>query len=232
MSESKSPLVSVICPTRSRPAKFKRMIQSFLDNTHNPSNLQIVARIDEDDKDTLDMLKNGLGCLRGASMKVLIGPKYECDYDARISKLYWEACNAADGKWLFIMNDDGGLLPSDSVVFKDCEIQPWDLILEHAIVDEHRMIAPHMNRWNGNWYASQWHSWHFFMMPNKFWEEFKLTQFMSPLDTWLLNWLCGAGLFGDGVGLGWKIMPVRGLYTFHEQTTDQLFIDNNRTSYV
>jgi hypothetical protein len=215
-------LISVLIPTRSRPEKLRRCIESIVSTAANPDRIELVVRMDDDD-DQSETWSDGVD-RRGAEALLIVGPRIG---HARHGEMYWELAQAARGRWLWIMNDDGGIIPG----IKNKEgksSEGWDEILEKAPT-HHLIVSPDGNftkdvfnnmavftTWHegfrqpdckekiGDLEWGHYHACHFPIVPNKWWEEYGITEFGQPLDTWMLNLLVGAGYMGDRKGLEWK----------------------------
>ena len=239
-------LISVLIPTRSRPDKLRRCIDSILSTAAKPERIELVVRMDDDD-DQSDTWSDGVDG-RNSEAHLIIGPRLGY---ARHAEMYWQMATRARGRWLWIMNDDGGIIPGiKNQQGKSSE--GWDDVLEKSPVG-HLIVSPDGNFtkdvFNGmpvftTWYAGfiqpdckdkigdlawgHYHACHFPIVPNKWWEEYGIKKFGQPLDTWMLNLLAGAGYNGDRKGLGWQIATIPGLSTFHAQEQDALFTEQRK----
>lgn len=103
-------MISILCPTRARPELYKRSIVSLLDNADNPANVQILARLDEDDD---------YHAYEGLPGMLLVDLPYGYEGQHRYNN---QLAEHATGDWLMIWNDDAL-----------CKTQSWDSIIEsHA----------------------------------------------------------------------------------------------------
>ncbi len=50
--------VSILLPTRKRVPLLKKCVESLLDNASDPSKIQLLYGVDDDDQDTIDFLKD------------------------------------------------------------------------------------------------------------------------------------------------------------------------------
>jgi len=82
-----------------------------------------------------------------------------------------------------------------------------------------------------------WHTGHFLIFPNRWWEQFGLFIHGPPAtwpllnDTFTLNFLTGRGFQGRYPAQGWKIYPIPGLVTAHAQETDEVFKSRGRENF-
>ena len=238
-------LISVLIPTRARPDKLSRCIQSIVSTAANPERIEFVIWSDDDDKGTHEAIREWPV---GIEFSVLYKPRIG---HARHAEMYWQLAQAARGRWLWIMNDDGGVIPGiKNQQGKSSE--GWDIILEQSPVG-HLIVSPDGNFTKDvfnsmavftTWYEGftqpdckdkigdlvwgHYHACHFPIVPNKWWDEYGITEFGQPLDTWMLNLLAGAGFKGDRKGLGWQIATIPGLSTFHAQEQDALFTEQRK----
>ena len=49
--------VSILLPTRKRVPLLKKCVESLLDNASDPTKIQLLYGVDDDDQDTIDYLK-------------------------------------------------------------------------------------------------------------------------------------------------------------------------------
>jgi len=100
-------LVSVLLPTRGRPELMLKSVSSIIKNAHHPEQVQILLKIDNDDKDTYMDCYPELEKLT-SHYKVLYSPRglgYG-DLHTHINDL----CAIAEGEYLFLWNDDAKLV--------------------------------------------------------------------------------------------------------------------------
>ena len=105
-----TPLVSVLIPSRARPAHLIGAIDSLLKTAADPGNIECVVRLDDDDRryaNLFDHLKSGSGLPIEAGLKnvkVLFGPRGRGYADLHL--MYNQCAAEARGTWLFQFNDD------------------------------------------------------------------------------------------------------------------------------
>jgi hypothetical protein len=86
--------ISILCPTRERPAQMARFIKSIEENTFNKDALELIVYIDEDD--TSKYLFNGLGF----KLKKIVGKRLSMgEYNTR-------CLENATGSIIILLNDD------------------------------------------------------------------------------------------------------------------------------
>lgn len=95
------PLVSVIIPTRNRIGRLHHAMTSVIGTANDKSRVQFVLKIDDDDLTDYRRYDDP------ASIKVVRSPRGKAYAD--MGRFVTEACNAADGQWCFLMDDDAWL---------------------------------------------------------------------------------------------------------------------------
>lgn len=112
------PLVSVLLPTRGRPAWLVECISSLW-STSLGKQIDFLLRIDDDDTETIT-LANHLA--EQVPVKTIIGPHGNGYHDCHL----WvnELSAIATGDWLLLWNDDARMTT-----------QNWDAILAHSTID-------------------------------------------------------------------------------------------------
>jgi hypothetical protein len=100
--------ISILCPTRERPAQMARFIKSIEENTFNKDTLELIVYIDEDD--TSKYLFSGLGF----KLKKIVGKRLSMgEYNTR-------CLEKAIGNIIVLLNDD-------VIVKTDC----WDRLVRN-----------------------------------------------------------------------------------------------------
>lgn len=94
-----TPICSILIPTRGRVASLQACIDSFLLTADNPSNVEIIVRVHDDDQDTIAWIKT-----RPPAVRVIIGDTG----DSYGSMAEYEGALAAvsRGDWLWPSSDD------------------------------------------------------------------------------------------------------------------------------
>ena len=113
--------ISVGWITRKRCTQFVYSVCSFVQNANNPQNLELLFSIDEDDKDTLDAIKQMYPFLNisGVEVLTLVNERYGYDH---MDKYHRNAGKNFTGDCL--------ICPSDDVF---CITNGWDDILKEAV---------------------------------------------------------------------------------------------------
>ena len=109
-------LVSVLLPTRGRPDLMLKSVKSLIEKAHHPDCIEILLKIDNDDKDTYDEAYTQLQELT-PHFKILHSPRglgYR-DLHTHVNNL----CGISDGEYLLLWNDDAVM-----------ETENWDNYLE------------------------------------------------------------------------------------------------------
>lgn len=88
-------MFSIIVPTRNRTEQLRLFLNSFIDTTDNPDNLEIILVIDDDDMDTVNFHFDGL-----AIKKVTVKP------GLAMGALNMEGFRASRGEYIMLLNDD------------------------------------------------------------------------------------------------------------------------------
>jgi len=114
--------ISVLFPTRGRPASLERSLRTLLDRSQDISQLEVLLAIDRDDQPTIDhvmtVIKPWFDTI-GCRYKFL---QFERQGYARLHVYINELCKHAQGNWLFFYNDDAVM-----------ETEHWDqILLDHG----------------------------------------------------------------------------------------------------
>jgi hypothetical protein len=114
--------ISVLFPTRGRPASLERSLRTLLDRATDISQLEVLLAVDRDDQPTIDhcltVIKPWFDTI-GCQYKFL---QFERQGYARLHVYINELCKNAQGDWLFFYNDDAAM-----------ETDCWDqILLEHG----------------------------------------------------------------------------------------------------
>jgi len=94
-------LIAVLIPTRGRVNRLERCLNSFNKKTKNKEKIELIVKIDNDDLDTLDFLKNYKSEI---DLKIIVSER-EDGYGS-LHKFYNEMANASNAEYLYIYNDD------------------------------------------------------------------------------------------------------------------------------
>jgi len=92
-------LVSALIPTRARPERLKRTMQSLIDNALNPERIEFCLRVDDDDKATIEYLYH----FTNPRIKRTIKPRVGYNY---MGAMVQDCVDLATGTWVFLIDDD------------------------------------------------------------------------------------------------------------------------------
>lgn len=118
-------MISILVPSRKRPVQFRRMVESAMEKATHPMAVEVVARFDEDDRESI----REAGEL-GEQVHVIEGPRL------RVMTIYWNECfKECVGDIVMQGNDD--------ITF---ETRGWDVMVEEAFREvEDRILLVHGN---------------------------------------------------------------------------------------
>jgi hypothetical protein len=116
-------LFSLIVPTRGRPEAFRRLLDSICDTAQNPASIEVVAVIDEDDRESHAFAHAGLRIER-----VLLPP------GQTMGILNLAGYRVARGRYLMLLNDDVVVRTSgwDTQLQRVFERHPDGIVLAHV----------------------------------------------------------------------------------------------------
>jgi len=140
-------LVSVLIPSRGRINLLNKTIESLLNNASNKEWIELMIRLDFDDIESLDRIKE---IKVRPQDKVIIGHRYRGYKDHYI--FLNELAAVSSGKWLFTWNDDTYMVSKD-----------WDIEIEKfngrfvVLKPQHNMYT--LSGFNGNpIYPREWYN--------------------------------------------------------------------------
>lgn len=116
------PLVSILLPTRGRPAWMAESIYSIHDLARDHTRLEFILKVDDDDLETVEAVgKLKLKC----KSKILVTPRGNGYKDMHL----WvnQMSQMAEGDWLYLWNDDARMATKN-----------WDEILSRTFVIDAR----------------------------------------------------------------------------------------------
>ena len=189
-------ICSVLIPTRTRPKRLRRTIQSIIDTAANIDDIEICVRIDDDDAATLTIRSELLNDDR-VQVQVIVGPRLN-GY-ASLSTFYDELVEIAYGDWLFIMNDDAHIVGTG-----------WDEQLR-ALPTTGVIAQPEIYQLGESRYP-RCEGGAFPVVPNGCWLELGHTALGVNVDTWL-----DTVLRRDA---GWRTEFLAGIEVVHERDDD------------
>lgn len=116
------PLVSCLIPSRGNPKALRRAVESLIGNARNPSQVEVILKIDDGDGDTRREVDNLRFTYPTVDIDVVCTPRGRGYFDIH----NWLNMMAArsHGDWLFILNDDSVM-----------ETQYWDELLCYCTVE-------------------------------------------------------------------------------------------------
>jgi hypothetical protein len=112
-------LVSVLLPTRQRPELMLKSVKSLIDRASDPSQIEVLLKIDTNDQDTYTSRYEELQSIT-PNCKVLISPQKNGYQDLHLAVN--DLCALSTGEFLLLWNDDATM-----------ETQGWDrYVAEHS----------------------------------------------------------------------------------------------------
>lgn len=102
-----SPLVTVMVPSRGRVQLLERSLLSLRSMAKDPSRVQVVARVDADDRATVEFVNTR----KDLVSNVITAPRGRGYADLHL--MYNDMCKLAQGRFLFLWNDDATLVSHD-----------------------------------------------------------------------------------------------------------------------
>lgn len=132
--------ISVLLPTRKRTNILLKSLKTLVDNAHNPSQIELLLGIDEDDPQTKEYLQTEVAeYLKDKNVECKASVFQPLGYE-RLHTYVNTLAQSAQGDWLFFWNDDG-LMTTPG----------WDdVIVSHT--GEFKLLAPRDNH-DGHPYA-------------------------------------------------------------------------------
>lgn len=185
-------LCSCLLPTRARPAKLWRCLQSIFDHA-SERDFEILLRVDEDDQKTLDITND----LRlDFDAKVYVGPRV-CWKSLNIA--FTELASEAQGQWVWILNDD--MMVTQGM---------WDDELR-AVPTTGYIVQPAVSGLGGSLYYNA-PSQAFPIVPRNCWKSAGSPVVPDPADTGLDSLLRRRG---------WQTWFLRGVAFWHDRDDEE-----------
>jgi len=132
--------ISILLPTRGRTEVLKTSIMTLLDNVNDPTCLELLFGLDEDDNDVIEYIKTEIapilqeqGVESRANIFKPLGYENLHNYVNTLAQ-------SATGEWLFFWNDDCLMQTKD-----------WDVVI-NSYTGQFKLLAPKDNH-NGHPYA-------------------------------------------------------------------------------
>lgn len=195
-------LCSVLIPSRGRPDRLRRTLQSIRD-TSSATDVEILVRLDDDDRPSLDSVDQ---LIREHRALVLVGSRRR-GYDS-LGEFYGELAQVARGEWIWIMNDDAHVTGPTADTSGT-----WDADLR-TIPTTGKIVQPECYQLNQSKYWSS-EGGAFPIVPNRCWERLGEVLFGGPSwDTWLDQMLRARN--------GWTTRFLPGISVVHERDGDDV----------
>jgi hypothetical protein len=132
--------ISVILPTRGRTDALKKSLDSLVSLAADPSSIEIMFGIDEDDTQVIDYVKTEIApILQAAGIEARANVFKPLGYENLHTYVNTLAGNCS-GEWLFFWNDDAVMVTKD-----------WDTVV-NSYTGQFKLLAPRDNH-NGHPYA-------------------------------------------------------------------------------
>jgi hypothetical protein len=197
-------LCSVLIPSRARAERLRKTIRSIR-STSDSARVEILVRFDDDDAGSLALIPE----LEGGGIRVIVGPRGQGYQDLHL--FYDELARAANGAWIFIMNDDATVEQRGT---------PWDEQLARLPL-EGFVVHPEVHQLGGSVYLND-AAGPFPIVPNYSWERLGCRFINDPTGN------CAGAWFDQLVwSLGWRWHFLAGV-TFNHQRDDGPAIEAHR----
>lgn len=197
-----TPVCSFILCSRDNPASLLRAVLSIYATAFRKDSAEVLIRIDDDDRRTLEAMRDGLAqTFRDLSpqIHVAVGPR-EQGYMS-LKSFTIECAAKSTGRWMCMWNDDAVIQP-------DKDAWPWDAQL-HMLPLTGVVVQPGIYKLNDSEYPLCEKS-AFPFFPNNSWQQF-------GIDFW--NDYEVAERLG---GIGWKTHFLEGITVWHDRYEDRL----------
>lgn len=168
-------LCSILIPSRGRPEKLMNTIQSFREQAEG-NNFEFWIRFDDDDAPSLTLLPS---LEAQANVHVLVGPRGRGYADIN-GIMYRDLERAANGDWMWIMNDDAVI-----------EGEGWDTILD-CVPQSGFIVQPELHKLGGSTYHKD-HGSGFPCYPRLCWKTLGMPEYPDPCDAILPPFLHSKG---------------------------------------
>ncbi len=107
-------LVSVLLPTRQRPELMLKSVKSLIDRASDPSQIEVLLKIDTNDQDTYTSRYEELQSIT-PNCKVLISPQKNGYQDLHLAVN--DLCALSTGEFLLLWNDDATMETQNPLLF-------------------------------------------------------------------------------------------------------------------
>ncbi len=188
-------LCSIITPTRKRLMRLIKTMDSIYENADKPTEIEAVLKIDEDDAETL----LGFPWQHYPNVKKVVTPRGRGYVD--MGRFVTEACNAATGKWCFLIDDDAWIVG-----------RGWDAQLRQ-VTTPNTVCQCEFYHLGASEYGSGSCGPNGLIFPNGCWKQFGISELSSPADQ------CLKGLLVDQHH--WRVHLLRGVTYRHNRDTEE-----------
>ncbi len=183
-------IVSACIPTRGRVLRLIKTLGSLRQSCDDPDTLEILLRVDDDDKATIAALPE---IVNEFGVRFHIGPR-NLGYDS-MGEFVTELSDLALAPWIFIIDDDAVVVGKGM----DTKLKAVSLTDRHVAVCEYYKL-------NQSVYRAALPVGMF--VPNKCWNQYGRNRLESPVDEFLRSLLISDH--------GWKLSLLPGMTYFHE----------------
>jgi hypothetical protein len=97
------PIVSFLIPSRNRVHGLEAAIASIQQTCHDPRNVEVIVRLDDDDVDSLKFMEHLSEYFLEVNIITIVGPRHGYQ---NLHRYYTEMYEASNGAFLFVFNDD------------------------------------------------------------------------------------------------------------------------------
>jgi len=97
-------VVSILIPSRERPKELCNVLKNISETLKEPSNVEVLVRLDEDDKLSLKKQEEFFKAAGLVNLRILVGPRKRGYYDLHI--FVNELASVSKGDFLLLFNDD------------------------------------------------------------------------------------------------------------------------------
>ncbi len=163
-------LVSALIPTRCRPDRLRKTIQSLRDTAYNPDAIEYCLRIDDDDQQTIESLH---GLNKDFNVRSVIGPRHTGYFS--MGQFVTEIADISTGTWNFLIDDDCWL-----------EGKGWDTQLK-AVPTTGWVSQAEFYHLGHSKYGSGSCGPVGMFVPNQCWKQFGYDQCQGPVDLFWQN---------------------------------------------
>jgi hypothetical protein len=191
-------LCSILIPSRGRPDRLLKTIQSIIDSAADPKQFEFLIRVDEDEK---TKYIDAIGSLPlQTNIWQISGRRKDGWYS--IHEFYDELADTANDKWIWIMNDDATVSCWGE--------KKWDEQLAE-IKTKGFIVYPEVHKLNESTYVKDAGG-AFPILPNKCWKKYKVDSI--PKD-------CDKSLYELLLSHGWAAKFLSGVTAAHERDSDE-----------